>query len=101
MASRGVTEEDRKEATRLTLEAVRFTPEDLDRAVEQFDVDHLGALAVSVEICRAFHGLGRVGPGRAGLIQVGLTQPVIFRNTSSWPERTRPVILFLNLLLAA
>eukprot|EP00904_Undaria_pinnatifida_P006339 jgi/Undpi1/2835/HiC_scaffold_14.g06212.m1 len=46
MASRGVTEEDRKEATRLTLEAVRFTPEDLDRAVEQFDVDHLGALAV-------------------------------------------------------
>ncbi|CAM9461762.1 unnamed protein product, partial [Laminaria digitata] len=46
MVSRGVKEEERQEAARLTLAAVRFSPGDLDHSLEQFDTDHLGALAV-------------------------------------------------------
>ena len=49
MVSRGVSEEDQQEAARLTLDAVRFSPDDVDHSLQQFDTDHLGALAVSAE----------------------------------------------------
>lgn len=47
METHGVSEEDRHEAASLTLDAVRFSGDDIPDALEELDVDRLGALAVS------------------------------------------------------
>lgn len=47
MNSRHVTLEDQAEAARLTLDAVRFAPDDIVDSLESSNVDHMGALAVS------------------------------------------------------
>lgn len=47
MDSRQVTLTDQVEATRLTLNAVRFAPDVIVDSLESSNVDHMGALAVS------------------------------------------------------
>lgn len=48
MEAMDVSREDLEEASRLDQDAVRFHPEDIVASLEELDVDHIGALAVSL-----------------------------------------------------
>lgn len=49
MATKLLSDEDQKEAIMLTLDAVRFSGQDIPNSLAGTGVDHLGALAVSFD----------------------------------------------------
>lgn len=49
MISANVSDDDLHKTTGLTLRTIRYSEDDIDRSLQELNIDHLSALAVSIE----------------------------------------------------